>query len=138
MELLAGITIIVSGLMVGNELTVALFLHPTLNGLRDGVHAQTVQAFAKLFGRVMPFWYAVTAILTLILALLDRQNALLISSAAVWIFAIIYTVIFPVPINNRISSWDQSRLPVNWKRDRQQWDRYHRIRVVILLVAFAV
>ncbi len=101
----------------------------------DDVHARVVQAFARLFGRVMPFWYALTALLTLVLVLMHRQNALLIASAVLWFFAIVYTVIFPVPVNNRVTKWDLLRLPATWKMERSKWDRYHRARVVILLAA---
>ena len=52
--------------MVGNELTVACFLHPTLARLGDNVHSEAAIAYARLFGRVMPPWHATVAALTLV------------------------------------------------------------------------
>jgi hypothetical protein len=133
-------SITVAALMVGNELTVAAFLHPTLYRLPDAVHASAARAFARLFGRVMPPWYALTLILTLINLWrfwnsTDATRQLLLTSAILWIVAILYTLIFPLPINNRIARWDLAALPSNWLDDRRRWDGYHRLRVAILLAA---
>jgi hypothetical protein len=48
---------------------------------------------------------------------------------------IILTILLPVPINNQIAGWNLDRLPADWLSMRRRWDLYHRIRVVLLLVA---
>ena len=40
MEALNVITILVAGLIVGSELAIASFVHPTLDQLADDVHSQ--------------------------------------------------------------------------------------------------
>ena|ERR1700754_3424618 len=139
-EWLPAISIIVAALMVGNELTVAAFQHPALYRLPDTAHAPAAQAFARLFGRVMPPWYALTLLLTLVnlwimWSFSDGVRQLLLASATLWIVSILYTLVFPLPINNRICRWDLSALPSNWKEERRRWDGYHWLRVVILLAA---
>src|ERR1700691_3020402 len=57
MEVLNVAAIIVAGLMVGCELAIAAFVHPTLDKLPDDVHLRAASALARVLGRFMPFWY---------------------------------------------------------------------------------
>lgn len=134
-------TTLCAGLLVGNELSVAAFFHPMLTRLPDMVHAPAAKALAHLLGRVMPFWYALVLILTATEALLHRPSlqtpGLFFSlSSGLWALSIVYTIVGPVPINNRIASWNLDRLPENWQHDRKRWDQLHRFRVALLLIAF--
>ena len=65
---LAAAAVVVAGLMVCAELAVAALVHPTLWRVPDGVHAAATFALARVFGRVMPFWYAGTLLLTISVA----------------------------------------------------------------------
>lgn len=135
------LTLTVAGLLVGNELAVAIFVHPTLSRLPDHVHLAGAAALAHILGRAMPFWYALTIVLTSALALVDHRHeghwSLPITlSAALWVLSIVYTITALVPINNRIKSWTEDNRPSNWKVYRSKWDRLHRWRVLLLGVAF--
>jgi len=57
--------IIVAGLMVGSELAIAAFIHPTLDKLPDDAHLPAASAIARVMGTAMPFWYILTLLLTL-------------------------------------------------------------------------
>ena len=65
MEILNVVAILVAGLMVGCELAIAAFIHPTLDKLPDSPHLQAASAIARVMGSVMPFWYILTLLLTL-------------------------------------------------------------------------
>ena len=41
--------------MVGSELAIAAFVHPTLDRLPDNVHLPVASALARVLGRFMPF-----------------------------------------------------------------------------------
>jgi uncharacterized membrane protein len=134
------VSILVAGTMTGTELTVAVFLHPTVSRLPDQVHASAARSFAKVFGRYMPFWYALTLLLSIVEVwlhwpLVTAGSKLLLTASLLWLFTIIFSVTFPVPINNRIAAWNLDALPKNWREERQRWDRLHAIRVVLLLLA---
>jgi uncharacterized membrane protein len=134
------LSIVVACLMTGAELTVAVFLHPTLSRLPDAVHTSAVRAFARVFGRAMPFWYALTFLLSLVEVWLhwpiaSGSSKLLLTASILWLLTIVFTLIFPVPINNRIAGWKLEALPANWREERRRWDRLHAIRVVVLLIA---
>ena len=60
--------IVVAGTMVGNELAVAVFFHPRISALDDATHVRAAQALAAALGRAMPFWYALTLLLSGVVA----------------------------------------------------------------------
>lgn len=142
MEILNVVTLLVASLMVGCELSIAAFIHPTLDKLSDEAHLPAASAIARVLGTVMPFWYNLTLLLTLAeLGIRWHQSGQvpiwITISAALWMLASVYSLIALVPVNNRIKSWETSTPPSDWKTYRRTWDRHHRRRVVLLTTAFA-
>lgn len=136
MELFNVVVILVAGLLVGCELAIAAFVHPTLDRLADEVHLPAASALARVLGRFMPPWYAVVFLLTLAETAVQRRQAGLVpvwlaASGALWLLAIVYSVVALVPINKLI----ESNPPADWKTYRRRWDRLHRWRVGLLTVA---
>ena len=134
--------IIVAGLMVGCELSIAAFIHPTLDKLPDDVHLPAASALARVLGRFMPFWYILVFLLTSVEAIIGwRQSGRLpvwfATSAILWMLASVYSVTALVPINHRIASWEKSTPPADWKTYRSRWDLLHRWRVLLLTIALA-
>ncbi len=141
-EVLNVVAIIVAGLLVGSELSIAAFVHPTLDWLPDNVHLPAASALARVLGRYSPFWYILVFLLTSAEVYSQwRQSGhlpiWLITSAILWALAIVYSITALVPINNRIASWDKVAPPTNWKTFRRRWDLLHRWRVALLTIAFA-
>lgn len=133
--------IVIAGLMVGNELAVSVFVHPSLSQLNDTVHAPSAQSLARIYGKVMPFWYGLVLILTVAVAInlhlaWSEAEWIAILSVALWLLSIIFTLIGPVPINNQVIGWDLKHLPPDWKDLRKRWDWLHSIRVGIVFAAF--
>ena len=142
MEVLDIIAIMVAGLMVGSELAIAAFVHPTLNRLPDNVHLPVASALARVLGKFTPFWYGLVFLLMLAEAYIQwhRSGHLpiwLVTSATLWALAILFSLTALVPINNRVSSWQEVTPPADWKTLRRRWDLLHRWRVVLLTIAFA-
>lgn len=134
-------TVVIAGLMVGNEFAVSTFVHPSFSQLDDTAHAPSAQSLARVYGRVMPFWYALVLILTVVVTINLRQAQsealwLAIVSTALWVLSIVFTLIGPVPINNQVINWDLEHLPPNWKDLRSRWDQLHAVRVAIVFAAF--
>jgi uncharacterized membrane protein len=142
-ETLNVMAILVAGLMVGCELSIAAFIHPTLDMLPDNVHQPAASAIARVMGSVMPFWYALTFLLTLAEVVIrwhqsGRLPIWIVTSSVLWMLVILYTITTLVPINNRIASWEKSTPPPDWKLFRRRWDMLHRWRVVLLTIAFVL
>lgn len=140
-HILQVLTITVAGLMVGNELNVAVFLHPSLRHLPDNQHARVRRDFARLFGRIMPFWYIAVALLTIAVTWMgpsfrSTSGRLLLAASILWLVAIVYTVILPAPLNSRIGAWPLESLPGDWQAQYRRWDNLHAIRMFMLVAAF--
>ena len=138
MEVLNVVAIIVAGLMVGCEVAIAAFVHPTLDKLPDDVHLPAASALARVLGSFMPFWYILVFLLTLAEVVIQwhqsgRLPIWIATSAVLWMLACLYSITALVPINNRIKSTQ----PPDWKMYRRRWDLLHRWRVVLLTIAFA-
>jgi uncharacterized membrane protein len=135
--------ILVLGLMCGSELNVAAFAHPMLNWQPLEVHVPMRSSLARLFGRVMPFWMGGSALLNLLLLLpfvhlSDSAWRLAAIAFTIQVFAVVFSLIGPVPINNRIAKWTPESLPEDWQNQEHRWDLYHWLRTCGLIVAFAI
>ncbi len=135
--------IVVAGTMVGNELAVAVFFHPRISALDDATHVRAAQALAAALGRAMPFWYALTLLLSGAVAFSARPagtpgHGLALVAAGLFAAMIVYTVLLPVPINNQVARWQPESLPANWRELRRRWDALHAVRVGVLLAALVL
>ena len=91
----------------------------------------------------MPFWMGGSALLNILLVLLSqnrdsipwRLNAV---AMVIQIAAVFFSLIGPVPINNRIAKWTPASLPADWKQQEQRWDYYHWARTFGLIVGFVL
>jgi uncharacterized membrane protein len=136
------LAVLVLGIMCGSELNVGAFAHPTLNRQPLETHILMRASLARLFGRVMPFWMGGSALLNILLLLpfshLTPQPWRLAALAcAIQVVAIPFSLLGPVPINNRIMKWTPQSLPDDWKAQERRWDAYHLVRTCALIVAFA-
>ena len=138
MHLLDTITVILAGLMVGNELAVAAFFNPAAWRLESKPQAQALPILAGSLGRVMPVWYGLCfGLLGLELFLHRHQPVLvpLLTATLIWVGVIIFSISALVPINNRIASLNTTAPTPGWKQDHKKWDSLHRVRILLLALA---
>jgi hypothetical protein len=137
------LAVLVLGLMCGSELNVAAFAHPTIKRQRLETHVQLRSSYARLFGQVMPFWMTGSTLLNLLLLLpFAHLNGPAWNLAAValtiQVFAVLFSLAGPVPINTRIAKWAPESLPGDWGAQEHRWDLYHWFRTCGLVAAFAI
>jgi uncharacterized membrane protein len=48
------------------------------------------------------------------------------------------SVLLLVPINNRGKTWTPDNRPADWKQQMKRWDRFHYVRVAVIIAAFAM
>jgi uncharacterized membrane protein len=140
LEVLALLTL---GLMCGSELNVAVFAHPTLNRQQLETHARMRSSLATLLGHVMPYWMIGSTLLNLLLlAPFEHLGPISCRFAAIalalQVMAIVFSLVGPVPINNRIAKWTPQSLPGDWRAQEHRWDLHHWFRTGGLIVAFAM
>lgn len=136
---LDALAVVITGPMVGVELAVAVFFNPFIAKLPDDAFRAARARAARVLGAVMPFWYTGTLLLLGVAAMRaggGTRGWLCGGAAGLMAAVVLLTVTMLVPINNRIAKW-----PATSEVSRElaaRWDRLHQIRVVVLLVLFAM
>jgi hypothetical protein len=74
---------------------------------------------AALMGRVMPFWMVSSTLLCLLLLLprfhvFGPSRRLVEIAAAIQVAGLVFSLLGPVPINNRIARWTAETRPNDW------------------------
>jgi hypothetical protein len=124
--------------MMGNEVAVAI-VHAALRRLPDAAHVPVAVALARVYGRVMPFWYAGTLLLTIGIVVVFPWGVgswVVVGAAVLFAATIALAAIVLAPINSRVAAWDVESLPPDWLNERRRWDRLHRLRVVLLIAGW--
>ena len=126
------------GLLIGTELTVSVFINPILWKLDSVAQMSAVRMFAKRLGSAMPFWYAASLALLIAETIVRRHEAslgLLMIACAIWAAVIVVTLLFLVPINNRLAQVGAKSVAAVAQQQHKRWDTMHRYRVAALGVA---
>ena len=89
----------------------------------------------------MPVWMGLTTALHILLTVLTWDTSHLASryiciASILWIAIVVFSVLLPVPINNRVRLWRMDFLPEDWITQRRRWDIYNWVRVVLITAAF--
>jgi uncharacterized membrane protein len=141
MHFLDTATIVLTGLMTGTELAVSAFFNPAIWQLESSPQAQGLALLARSLGRLMPVWYVLCLALLALETFLHRQGAAfvpLVTATLIWVAVIVFTISMLVPINNRVAAWNPASPAPGWKQDHRKWDSLHRLRILLLTVAFFV
>ena len=129
------------GLRVGVEFAVAFVRNPILNAL-PGDSGQLGHAHGgRMLGAVMPFWYIGSLALSAVWAVAGWHHhgaGLVVIAAALLIVSVLMSVLLLVPINNRSKTWTPENRPADWKQQSNRWDRFHYLRVAVIIAAFAL
>jgi uncharacterized membrane protein len=138
--LLTMATILCTGLMIGVEFAVSAFINPVLWKLEPGPQARAIGLFARMLGRAMPVWYGAGFLLLLAEAFTLRHapgSLLLDVAAAIWALVIVLTLLFLIPINNRMARMQAAEFSQSARVEHRKWDWMHRGRVAALVVALS-
>ncbi|MCD7438584.1 DUF1772 domain-containing protein [Streptomyces lincolnensis] len=134
------VTTVVVGVMVGVEFSVPFFLNPTLNTLPDDSNQLARAHGGRRGGAVMPFWYITSLVLVAVWAIAGWRHSgtgLVVTAGALLILSVIMSILLLVPINNRVKTWTPENRPADWKQQITRWDRFHYVRVAVIIAAFA-
>jgi len=138
---LAVVTATVFGVMVGVEFAVAVFVNPIQRRLPAGSWIEATAAGGRVLGRVMPFWYIGSLLLTAWLAAAKwggPAGDAAVAAAGLLIVSVVMSVTLLVPVNNRIITWTADNHPADWREQQQRWDRWHYARVAVILAGFVL
>ena len=145
LNLLEVVTIVVVGVMVGVEFSVAFVLNPILNALPEDSGQLGHAHGGRMLGALMPFWYVGSLVLVGIWAVAGWGagaglvvTGLVVTAGALLALSVLMSVLLLVPINNRIRTWTPDNRPADWKQQVKRWDRLHQVRVAVIVAAFGL
>ncbi|MEU0786659.1 DUF1772 domain-containing protein [Streptomyces sp. NPDC006173] len=134
-------TTVIVGVMVGVEFSVAFVMNPIFNALPDDSGQLGRAHGGRMLGAVMPVWYISSLVLVAVWAIAGRHHhgtGLVITAGALLIFSVVMSLLLLVPINNRSKTWTPDNRPADWKQQMNRWDRFHYVRVAVIIAAFAL
>ena len=128
-------TTVCIGLLIGTEFTVSVFINPVLKRLDTGTRMKTISfspggsAQRCRSGMRLAFYCSSLKPRS---AWHGGSEALLITAGAFWLAVIVLTLIFLVPINNRMMRLDANSGADSSLQEHRKWDLLHRGRVAVL------
>ena len=137
MDWLPILAVVVVGVMVGVEVSVAFVINPIVDRLPHNAGLLARSDGGRMLGRLMPVWYVGSLLLTGATALLEPDAAAAgWTAVALLVVSIAMSVALLVPINNRSKTWTPATAPADWRDQIARWDRFHLVRVAVIVVAF--
>lgn len=139
--MLAVITVVLVGLMVGVELAVAVFVNPIFDRLPNDGGLAARRDGARVLGRVMPFWYVGSVVLGTLWGIQawGRPDApAIVAAIALLVSSVVMSIALLVPINSRVARWSDGSVPPDWKQQVGRWHRFHYVRVGVIVSAFVL
>ncbi|MDX2531096.1 DUF1772 domain-containing protein [Streptomyces europaeiscabiei] len=135
------VTTVVIGVMVGVEFSVAFVMKPILDALPEDSGQLGHAHGGRMLGAVMPVWYIGSLVLTAVWAVAGWHHAgtgLVVTAAGLLILTVVMSLLLLVPINNRNKTWTPENRPEDWKEQMNRWERWHYVRVAVLIGAFTL
>jgi len=135
------VTTVSFGVMVGVEFSVAFVMNPIFNALPEDSGQLGRAHGGRMLGAVMPVWYLTSLALVAVWAVAGRHHTgagLVVTAGALLILSVIMSLLLLVPINNRNKTWTPENRPADWKEQTDRWNRYHYVRVAVLVAALAL
>ncbi|MFD6494074.1 anthrone oxygenase family protein [Streptomyces sp. NPDC059944] len=134
-------TTVIVGVMVGVEFSVAFVMNRIFNALPEDSGQLARAHGGRMLGAVMPVWYITSLVLAAVWAIADwhhQGTGLVVTAGALLIFSVVMSILLLVPINNRSKTWTPENRPADWKQQMNRWDRFHYVRVAVIIAAFAL
>jgi uncharacterized membrane protein len=123
------------------EFSVAFVMNPILNALPEDSGQLGRAHGGRMLGAVMPVWYIGSLVLVAAWAVAGWHHdgaGLVVIAGALLILSVIMSVLLLVPINNQTKTWTAENRPADWKEQMNRWDRFHYVRVAVIIAAFAL
>ncbi|MCX5315931.1 DUF1772 domain-containing protein [Streptomyces sp. NBC_00154] len=135
------VTTVVVGVMVGVEFSVAFVMNRIFNALPEDSGQLGRAHGGRMLGAVMPFWYIGSLVLVAVWAVAGWHHdgaGLVVTAGALLIVSVVMSILLLVPINNRGKTWTPDNRPEDWKEQMNRWDRFHYVRVAVIIAAFTL
>jgi hypothetical protein len=143
LEIWQFISILLSALVTGVFWGTWLGLSRSIASLTPETFLTIGHAMIGNLGTVMAILMpaAILATLPVLFLLYRRRSRALyptLAGFALFVIALVVTLIVEVPIDNQIEAWTLTTLPANWEQLRDRWELFHMIRTWVSVIGLAL
>lgn len=140
MDILTIASVILAGLLAGEELIVRYGVHPALVALDDATQIRARQSLIYRMRVLVPMLFFATlgtAIATLVVGGTDAGFALRVASVAALVVWLGTTFGGTVVVNSAVIEWSAEAPPAEWRALIVRWGRIDVVRSSAAILAFA-
>lgn len=140
MDALAGLLVLLSGVLAGVLLAVEVAVVPMMGALSGDRYVQVHRLLDSRFDPLMPTVARIAMGADLVLTVFapgPGARAAFAAAEAGLIGVALVSELSNVRLNRSIDTWDPDRLPGDWASTRDRWARSNRYRTLAALAAFA-
>jgi Domain of unknown function (DUF1772) len=134
----AAISVILSGLLAGQMLAIAI-ANRAARRLPETSWILRFQAENELFTKTMPpsLLLPMAGLICSAYLTVSTQRYMFFAAAALEAIVLWITMMVEVPINKQVESWKPGSAPSTWMAIRDRWLRFHWLRTVVGGCSFA-
>ena len=142
LRLLDVVSVILAALVVGVFWGPWLALTRSIRTLTPEVFLVVVHRLDRNLGRFMSVLFPVTMLALIAVSVLSFGHpigfVLTVAAFALFLVALIVTVVVEVPVVKQIRDWTATTIPSNWETLRDRWVSFHLLRVVPGILGLAL
>jgi hypothetical protein len=134
------LNLLMAGLVAGTLFGIWIGYNP--KNLSVNTYVEHQQGVIKALNTLMPILGLILIILTVISAILQKQNQFvfvtLIIAAGFLLISGLITKFGNQPINSVVMTWSKASTPINWSELRDKWWLLHKLRTLTTFISFCL
>jgi len=133
------VSLLLAGVLAGEELIVRAGVQPALRTLPDLAHVQARQALVRRLRVVVPVIMVPTVLAAIAVLVLGGGGpgfVFRILGVAALVAFLLFSFLGTVPINIRVNDWDARNPPADWKAVVHRWEVIDVFRSSAAMLAF--
>ena len=139
-QIIRFLNLLMAGLVAGTLFGIWIGYNP--KNLSVNTYAENQQGAIKALNTLMPILGLISVILTVIAAILQKQNqyvfVILIFASGFLIISGLITKFGNQPINSIVMTWSKNSIPTNWTELRDKWWLLHKLRTLTTFISFCL
>ena len=139
-QIIRFLNLLMAGLVAGTVFGIWIGYNP--KNLSVNTYVEYQQGAIKALNTLMPILGLISIILTVIAAILQKQNQFvfvtLIIAAGFLLISGLITKFGNQPINSVVMTWSKASTPMNWSELRDKWWLLHKLRTLTTFISFCL
>lgn len=132
----ANLALFAEGTIAGVHIGSAMMEHAAAR-LSVGHWLAYNHAKGRIYGPVMPVYFALTLIIALVVPFIAHYGPLQWLAVGCLFMSGVITKAINLPLNALFETWTEDAHPIGWADDRRRWRQWTDVRTILTVAAFA-